>query len=238
MKLAELKSEAQIYNLRSAGANTTAHEFKQELIHEQQLSLNEMRSEMKLEEASMTVLVQKRFSDVTRSEHEARDNAIALRSELQTELTLAQLNEASNAQLNMALDRSEHTAFQESQEIRNESAVALQYKNAVVFLDVQNSSMRAMSVGLDSNPTGPEADQVARDVLAALKPDQEQIVRDQRRIHEQLSQIVVSQKAISESQRDAFATEVRRMRIEFQEYIRNANPIEQPRTSWRATSPA
>ena len=36
MNLAELKSEAQIYSLQSAGsANTTAHELKQELIHEQ-----------------------------------------------------------------------------------------------------------------------------------------------------------------------------------------------------------
>ena len=114
MKLAQLKSESQIYSLQSAGANITAREFKQELIQEQQLSLSEMRSEMKLEEASMTVLVQQRVSDVTRSEQEARDNVTALRSELHTELTLAQLNEASNAQLNMALDRAEHTAYQES----------------------------------------------------------------------------------------------------------------------------
>ena len=32
MKLAQLKSEAQIYSLQSAGANMTAHEFKQVLI--------------------------------------------------------------------------------------------------------------------------------------------------------------------------------------------------------------
>ena len=151
---------------------------------------------MKLEEASMTVLVQQRVADVTRSEQEARDNVTALRSDLRDELTIANLSEASNSKLNMALDRAEHTAYQESQEFRNESAVALQNKNAVVSLDVQNFSLRAMSAGLDSNPTGPEAEQVARDVLAALKPDQEQIVRDQRRIHEQLSQILVSQKEI------------------------------------------
>ena len=157
---------------------------------------------MKLEEASITVIVQQRISDVTRSEQEARDNATALRSELQTELILAQLNEASNAQLNMALGRAEHTAFQESQEFRNESAVALQYKNAATSLDVQDSSLRAMSAGLDSNHTGPDAEYVARDVLAALRPDQEQIARDQRRIEEQLSQIVVFTQRERERERD------------------------------------
>ena len=67
MKLAQLKSEAQIYSLQSAGANTTAHEFKQELIQEQQLSLSEMRSEMKLKHASVLLLAQQRVSDITRS---------------------------------------------------------------------------------------------------------------------------------------------------------------------------
>ena len=42
---------------------------------------------MKLEEASMTFLVQQRVADVTRSEQEARDNVTALRSELHDELT-------------------------------------------------------------------------------------------------------------------------------------------------------
>ena len=193
MKLAQLESEPQISNLRSAGANTTAHEFKQELIHEQQLSLSEMRSETKSEEASMTVLVQQRVADVTRSEQDARDNVTALRSELRDELTIANLSETSNAKFNMALDRAEHTAYQESQEFRNESAVALQYNNAVVSLDVQNSSLRAMSVGLDSNPTGPEAEQVARDVLAALN-----------QIKNRLSEI--KEESMSNSHRQLFHT--------------------------------
>ena len=62
MKLAEFTSEAQIYSLQSAGANITAHEFKQVLIQEQQLSLSEMRSEMKLEEASIYGLLRSNVS--------------------------------------------------------------------------------------------------------------------------------------------------------------------------------
>ena len=67
MNLAELKSEAHIYSLQSAaGANTTAHQFKQELINEQRMSLTEMKSEMKLEKASIlrylhTNVLQKSF---------------------------------------------------------------------------------------------------------------------------------------------------------------------------------
>ena len=98
MNLAELKSEAQIYNLQSAvGANTTAHQFKQELIHEQQMSLAEMKSEMKLEEASITLLAHQRVAEVVRSENEAREKDIAFRAELQAESTVAQLVTASNA---------------------------------------------------------------------------------------------------------------------------------------------
>ena len=98
MNLAELKSEAQIFGLQSAGsANTIAHDFKQELTHEQQISLTEMRSEMKLEEASTTLLAQRRVAEVVRTETEAREKAIALRAELQAEFTVAQLGTASNA---------------------------------------------------------------------------------------------------------------------------------------------
>ena len=105
MSLAELKSEAQTYSIQSAGsANTTAHEFKQELIHEQHMSLAEMRSEMKLEEASITVLAQQSVAEVVLTETEAREKAIALRAELQAEFTVAQLGTASNAQLNPALN--------------------------------------------------------------------------------------------------------------------------------------
>ena len=82
MNLAELKSEAQIYSLRSAvGANTIAHQFKQEFIHGQRMSLTEMKSEMKLEEASATLLAHQRVAEVVRSENEVREKAIALRAE-------------------------------------------------------------------------------------------------------------------------------------------------------------
>ena len=44
MNLAEVRSEAQMFGLQSAGsANTTTHELKQELVSEQRLSLIEMR---------------------------------------------------------------------------------------------------------------------------------------------------------------------------------------------------
>ena len=76
MRLAELKSEAQIYSLESARANLTAHEFKQALIQEQQITLSEMGSEMKLEEASIFAFAWQSVSDITRSEHEARERAI------------------------------------------------------------------------------------------------------------------------------------------------------------------
>ena len=76
MNMAEPKSEAQIYSLQSAGANRTAHEFKQALIQEQQISLSEMRSEMKQEEASILALAQQRVSEIICSEHEALESAI------------------------------------------------------------------------------------------------------------------------------------------------------------------
>ena len=47
MRLTEMRSEAQIYSVQSSGANPIAHQFKQMLIQEQQLSLSKMRSEMK-----------------------------------------------------------------------------------------------------------------------------------------------------------------------------------------------
>ena len=55
-----------------------------------------MRSEMKLEEASVTFLAQQCVAGVLRTETEARDKAIALRTELQAEHTVAQLSTASN----------------------------------------------------------------------------------------------------------------------------------------------
>ena len=90
MTLAEVKSEAQIYGLQSAGsANTTAHELKRELVNEQQQSLLGIRSEMTLVEASVILLAQQRVAEATRIESEARDKATALRTELQAEYTIA-----------------------------------------------------------------------------------------------------------------------------------------------------
>ena len=165
LNLAEVKSEAQIYGLQSAGsANTTAHELKQELVHEQQMSLTEMRSEMKLEEASITIIAQQCVAEVVRSETEAREKAIALRTELQAELIVAQFSTASNDQLNFALNQAQHTAHQESQQYRHEAAAAFQYKQAADSLDMQLQA-RASSPGVDSNPTIPDAANIARDVL-------------------------------------------------------------------------
>ena len=183
-------------------------------------------------------LAQQRVSDITRSELEAREKAIALRTELQSESIVAQLGVASNAKLNIAPDRAENAAYQESQEFRNEAAVAVQYKYAASFLDLQKSSLRARSTGLDSNPTGPDAGHIAHDVLAARRPDQEQIARDQKIIDEQLSQMAVAQRETLDSQRNAFVTEVHRMRCEIQESIHNSHPTEQLHTSWRSHSPA
>ena len=90
----------------------------------------------------------------------------------------------------------------------------------------QNSALRARSPGIDSNPTLPDAANIARDVLAALKPDQEQMIMDQQRIEEQLSNMMVTQRETLDSQRIAFTTEVRRMRTEIQESIRSTNPID------------
>ena len=129
---------------------------------------------MKLEEASITFLAHQRVAEVVRTETEAREKAIALRAELlQAESTVAQLGTASNAQLNLALNRADSTVHQESQEYRHEAAAALQYKQAASSLDIQlqNTAMRARSPGMDSNPTVPDAANIARDVLAALKPD-------------------------------------------------------------------
>ena len=78
------------------------------------MRLAEMRSEMKLEEASITLLEQQRVAEVVRTETEAREKAIALRAELQAEFTVAQLGTASNAQLDLALNRAEDTFHQES----------------------------------------------------------------------------------------------------------------------------
>ena len=115
MKLTEFKSEAQIYSLQSAGANLTAHEFKQALIQEQQISLSEMRSELKLKEASIFPLAQQRVSDISRCEHEARERATVFRTQLQSELTVAELGIAGNAELNIAFDRAGDLPYQESQ---------------------------------------------------------------------------------------------------------------------------
>ena len=60
-------------------------------------------------------LAQQRVSDISRSAHEAREKAIALRTELQTESTVARLGVAGNAKPNLALDRAENAAYQESQ---------------------------------------------------------------------------------------------------------------------------
>ena len=194
LNLTEVKSEAQIYGLQSAGsANTTGHELKQELVHEQQMSLTEMRSEMKLEEASITIIAQQRVAEVVRSETEAREKAIALRTELQAELTVAQLSTASNDQLNLALNQAQHTAHQESQQYRHAAAAAFQHKQAADSLDMQLQA-RASSPGVDSNPTIPDAANIARDVLAALTPAQEQMVLEQQRFEEQIANMMVIQR--------------------------------------------
>ena len=194
MTLAEVKSEAQIYGLQSAGsANTIAHELKRELVNEQQQSLLGMRSEMKLEEASVTLLAQQRVAEVLRIETETRDKAIALRTELQAENTVAQLSTASNTQLNPALNQAQSEAYLESQEYRHEAGVAAQYKHAASSLDMQLQA-RARSPGVDSNLTIPDAANIARDVLAAITPAQQQMILEQRRIEEQLANMMVSQK--------------------------------------------
>ena len=91
---------------------------------------------------------------------------------------------------------------------------------------------------MDSSPTVPDAANIARDVLAALKPDQEQMIMEQQRNEEQLSNMMVAQRETLDSQRIAFTTEVHRMRTEIQESRRSSNPFEQPQTSCRANSPA
>ena len=204
MSLAEVKSEAHIYGLQSAGsANTTAHELKQELVNEQRMSLIEMRSEMKLEEASVTLLAQQRVAGVLRTEAEARDKAIALRVELQAEHTVAQLSTASNAQLNLALNQAQSAAHHESQEYRHEAAAAIQYKQAASNLDMQLQA-RARSPGVESNPTMPDAANIARDVLAAITPAQQQVILEQQRVEAQLANMMVSQKETFDSQRIVF----------------------------------
>ena len=117
MKLAEFKLEAQTYSLQSAGTNIIAHEFQQVLMQEQQLSFSEMRSEMKFEEASILAIAQQRVSGITHSEQKARETAIVLRTELQSELTVAELGIAGNAKLNIVFDMAEKLAYQESQEL-------------------------------------------------------------------------------------------------------------------------
>ena len=210
------------------------------LIQEQHLSLSEMRSDMKLEEASILAIAQQCVSDIIRSEHEAREKAIVLRIELQSELTVAELGIAGNAKLNIAFDRAENLAYQESQELSYEAAAAFQYEHAASSLDLQlqSSALRFRSPGIESNPTAHDAAHIARDVLAVLKPDQEQMMMEQQKIEDQIFRMMVTPRETLDSQRIAFTTEVRRMRTEIQESIRNSNPIEQPQTSWRANSPA
>jgi hypothetical protein len=192
MNLAEVRSEAQIFGLQSAGsANTITHEVKQELVSEQRLSLIEMRSEMKLEEASVTLLAQQRVAEAVRTETSARDKAIALRAELQTENTVAQLSTASNVQLNVALGQAQQVAHQELQECRLEASAAYQYKTAASNLD-QQLHARARSPGVESNHTMPDAANIARDVLAAITPAQQQMIMEQQRIEEQLASMAVS----------------------------------------------
>ena len=184
--------------------NIIAHESKQALFQEQQLSLSEMRSEVKLEEASILAIAQQLVSDITRSEHEAREKAIVLRTDLQSELTVAELGIAGNAKLDIALDRAENLAYQESQERRHESAAAFQYKHAASSFDLQNVSLRARSTGRDSNPTGPDAGHIARDVLDVFRPEQEQIARDQQRFKDSLSEMFVAHREALGSQRAIF----------------------------------
>ena len=90
---------------------------------------------MKLEEASILAIAQQLVSDITRSEHEAREKAIVLRTDLQSELTVAELGIAGNAKLNIAFDRAENLAYQESQELRHEAAAAFQYRHTASSLD-------------------------------------------------------------------------------------------------------
>ena len=97
---------------------------------------------------------------------------------------------------------------------------------------------RARSPGVESNPTMPDAANIAREVLAAITPTQQQMILEQQRLEERLATMMVSQKETLDSQMIALSTEVRRTRTEIQESMRSANPIEQSQTSWRATSPA
>ena len=71
---------------------------------------------------------------------------------------------------------------------------------------MQNVSLRARSTGLEFNPTGSDSGHIARDVLALLRPAQEQIVRDQQRIEERLSEMIVAQREALGSQGEAFVT--------------------------------
>ena len=59
---------------------------------------------MKFKETCILAIAEQRVSGITRSEHEAREKATALRTELQSELTVAQLGIAGNAKLNIAFD--------------------------------------------------------------------------------------------------------------------------------------
>ena len=113
-------------------------------------------------------------------------------------------------------------AYQESQERRHEAAAAFQYKNAASSIDLQNVSVRARSTGRDSNPTGSDAGHIARDVLDVLRPDQEQVAREQRRIEQILSEMLVAQRETLGSQRDVFVTEMHSMRCEIQESIQTS----------------
>ena len=96
---------------------------------------------------------------------------------------------AGNSKLNVALNKAESVAYEETQERRHEAAAAARYKSAASFLDLLNASLRAQSVGRDSKPI-----MLAADDIAPLRPDQEQMARDQRRIKERLTEMLVAQK--------------------------------------------
>ena len=139
--------------------------------------------------------------------------------------------------LNLALNRSESTAYEEGQERRHEAAAAAQHRNAESSLDFQTASLRAQSIGHDSNLNMPAADDIARVVLDVLRPDQEQIARDQKRIEDKLSDTLDAKRETLGSQRNVFALEMSKVRSEILESKMIPNSIDPTQTSWRDPSP-
>ena len=104
-------------------------------------------------------------------------------------------------------------------------------KNAATFLDLQNVFLRAQSAGQDSNPIMPVADDISCGVLEALRPDQQQLMKNQSRIEERLSDMHDGQREAFGRQQEAFATKMNHMKSEIGESKRKYYPIDSNQTA-------